>query len=132
MKSAVCVILALLLAAVSLAADNKTTVKSEKDVIPPDTVFVKCDSQPEMIKEVAPVYPEQAKKNKIEAALWVKAYVDATGAVKKAMVTKCDKPGLGFEDSALKAAYLNKYKPAKQGSKPVGVWITYPVHYKLK
>ncbi len=125
-------ILALLLVpAMAAADDGKITTDNDSTVIPPDTVMIKCDSEPVLVSQVEPEYPPTAKKDHIQGSLWVKAYVDAKGTVQKAFVLKCSAPGNGFEEAALKAAYKNVFKPAKLGSRPVGVWVTYKVEFRL-
>jgi len=125
-------VLALVLVpAFAAAGGGKVTTSNDSTVIPSDTATIRCDSVPEMLSQTDPVYPVKAKKAGIETSLWVKAYVDITGTVRKAFVLKCDKPGYGFEEAALKAAYKNRFKPAKVGDKPVGVWVTYKVEFKI-
>lgn len=114
------------------ADDTKPAAKPNVEkTIPPESTFIKVDCQPEMIKEAAPEYPDQAKKEKIEGTVTVQAYVDAQGNILRARAISCSMPDKGFEEAALKSAYQNKYKPAKQKDKPVGVWISYKVVFKL-
>ena len=120
----------ILLAGLAFGANDKEKA-ADSQAIPSDTIFTKCDVEPEIIKEVAPIYPAHAKKDSVEAELWVKAYVDSHGIVKSAKVSKCSHPDAGFEAAALKAAYANNFKPALSGGKPIAVWVSYKVTFKL-
>jgi TonB family protein len=131
MKRLLFILALLALAALVAGADQKKEPVAKAKGIPADTVMVKREVEPEMIKEVNPEYPVQAKKDSLEADLVVKAFVDKMGVVKSAEVIKCSHPGVGFEDAALKAAYANKFKPALSDGKPVGVWVRYAVKFKF-
>ncbi|MCK5125127.1 MAG: energy transducer TonB [candidate division Zixibacteria bacterium] len=106
-------------------------VKKADEAIPSSDKFIPVETMPEMIKKVAPEYPELAKKAGIEGYVFIQAYIDKTGAVKKAKVIKSSKKDNGFEEAAIKAAYLCLYQPAIQNGKPVGVWISYKVKFAL-
>jgi TonB family protein len=131
MKRLLFILALLTLAALVTGADQKKAPVTKSNNVPPDTIMVKHEVEPEMIKEVNPEYPAQAKKDSIEAKLVVKAFIDKTGEVKSAEVIKCSHPGVGFEEAAIKAAYANKFKPALSGGKPVGVWVSYTVKFTL-
>ncbi len=66
----------------------------------------------------------------MQGIVWIKALVDKQGEVRKAMVDKSSGHQL-LDDAALKAAYLNEYKPATQKDKPVAVWVKYQVNFEL-
>lgn len=86
---------------------------------------------PEPILQAAPVYPKQAREWGITGCVTIHAFVDLSGQVKEASALNCDRPGFGFEDAALKAAYKFRYKPAVQNGTAIGVWIAYKVNFKL-
>ena len=85
---------------------------------------------PEPIHQQVAVYPRQARDLGITGCVIIQAYVDDIGRVKEAKALNCDRPGFGFEESALKAAYKFRYKPATQNGTAIGVWITYKVQFK--
>lgn len=105
-------------------ADDKTKVAPSSDD------FVAVDVMPEMIYEQQPVYPEKAKTKEIEGTVWIRALVAEDGTVTKAKVQKPSGVDM-LDQSALKAAYKCKYKPAEQDGKPVAVWVTYKVVFNL-
>jgi protein TonB len=87
---------------------------------------------PTIVKEEKPVYPEVALLTNREATVWVKALVDKEGKVREARIAKSSGMNVGFDEAALEAAYKNIYKPAIQNGRPVAIWVTYPVEFKLK
>ncbi|UCG63191.1 MAG: M56 family metallopeptidase [Candidatus Zixiibacteriota bacterium] len=121
-------LLAFPLAGLQVQAQEKTETIEEK--VPDPDESIKTDKGPEMIYQEAPVYPEEAKEAKIEGTVWIKALVDKKGNVVKAMVHKSSGHEI-LDDSALKTAHKNKFKPAMQGENPVMVWITYKVSFVL-
>ena len=62
--------------------------------------------------------------------VWVKALVDKEGNVRQAMVLKSSGTQ-AFDDAAVAAAYKNKFKPGIQNGRPVAVWVSYKVEFKL-
>ena len=86
---------------------------------------------PEPIHQAAPKYPPQAQDNGIAGSVVVKAYIDEHGKVQRAKAMNCSRPGFGFEEAALKAAYKYRYRPARHKGEPIGVWITYKVNFVL-
>lgn len=102
------------------------------DYFPAADEFVAVQEMPTLIKEEKPLYPEVALLTNREATVWVKALVDKEGKVREARVAKSSGMNVGFDEAALEAAYKNFYKPAIQNGRPVAIWVTYPVEFKLK
>jgi len=117
-----------LFAAVAIAGDVS---KKSDSKIPPSDQFIKVEVMPECVKKVEPAYPAAAVKAGIEGDVYIQAYVDKTGKVLKAKALKCTHQDAGFEEAAVKAAYESEYKPAAQDGKPVGVWLSYKVSFRL-
>jgi len=99
-------------------------------------VFVPYDEAPAPIGGFAAIqrnleYPEIARKAGIEGTVIVYAQIDKTG---KVIRTKVVKPlgNSGCNEAAVKAIKSVKWKPAKQRDKPVTVWVSVPVKFKLK
>lgn len=103
-----------------------------EEYFPAPDEFVAVQEMPTIIKEEKPVYPEVALLTNREATVWVKALVDKEGKVREARVAKSSGMNVGFDEAALEAAYKNFYKPAIQNGRPVAIWVTYPVEFKLK
>ncbi|OQX86086.1 hypothetical protein B6D60_06850 [candidate division KSB1 bacterium 4484_87] len=99
-------------------------------------VFVPYDEAPSPIGGFAAIqrnleYPEIARKAGIEGTVIVYAQIDRSG---KVIRTKVVKPlgNSGCNEAAVKAIKSVKWKPAKQRDKPVTVWVSVPVKFKLK
>ena len=103
----------------------------ERGMIPDPTDFVVVDVRPEMIEQQKPVYPPKAKKEGIEGSVYIRALVSEDGSVREVDILQLSKKGYGFEEAALDAARHNKFKPAISDGKPVAVWITYKVEFRL-
>ena len=76
-------------------------------------------------------YPEVAKENNIQGKVIVKFCVTSKGGISQISVIKGVSPELDAE--AIKVVkILPKFKPGKQGGKPVNVWYTVPITFTLK
>jgi len=65
------------------------------------------------------------------APSWASRLVDEKGNTVKTQVLKSDGTKLGFEEAASRALMQMKWKPAMQRDKPVKVWISVPVRFRL-
>ena len=106
---------------------------SEEDFeyIPAVDEFVAVEIPPEMIHQVAPVYPHWVQEAGMEGRVWVKALVCKDGTVRDAVVAKSS----GFpslDKAALQAAKYNRFKPGIQNGKPINLWVTYKVDFVLE
>ncbi|MEW5702431.1 MAG: TonB family protein [Candidatus Zixiibacteriota bacterium] len=103
-----------------------------EEYFPTPDEFVAVQEQPVRIKEESPVYPQVAELTGKEATVWVMALVDKEGKVREARVAKSSGSNVGFDEAAVEAAYKCAYKPAIQNGRPVAIWVTYKVDFKLK
>jgi len=101
------------------------------DSIPSPNDFIPVEVYPQMIYEAIPRYPRMAYMRGIEGYVIIQAFVDKTGSVIRAQAVKCDQPGWGFEEAAVRAAYKCEYKPAMQNGQPIGLWISYKVSFVI-
>jgi periplasmic protein TonB len=95
--------------------------------------FVAVEDMPEPVGGIASiqnkiVYPEIAKRAGVEGKVFVLAYVDETGNVTKAEITKGI--GSGCDEAAMDAVLKTKFKPGVQRGNPVKVKITIPIVFK--
>ncbi|MDF1543803.1 MAG: TonB family protein [bacterium] len=98
--------------------------------LPPPDTFIALEIYPEMIYEQKPEYPRLAVQAGLEGVLWVKALIDEKGEVLKAIVGRSS--GVkSLDNSAIKAAYKNRFKPGIQNGRPVKIWVTYKVKFSL-
>jgi TonB family protein len=101
---------------------------SEKKQVPPTDTFIAVDIAPEIVKQVDPTYPAEAKANKIQGKVYIRLFVDSSGKVEKAEVAESSGSKL-LDDSALDAARKFLFKPAIKEKRPVGVWVTLPISF---
>jgi len=107
-------------------------VEEEDDI--PVEFFVAVEEMPEPIGGIAGIqkniiYPEIAKRAGVQGRVYVKAFVDENGTVKKAEVLKGI--GAGCDEAAIAAVMKTRFKPGKQRGKPVRVQVSIPILFKL-
>ena len=85
---------------------------------------------PELITKVQPVYPEIARKARVQGVVIVEAIIDKQGNVTDARVLR----GLpmGVSEAAAAAIQKWKYKPAMLNGRPVSVYLTVTVTFTLQ
>ena len=97
----------------------------------PKVVFIPYDDPPVPRSPLRPVYPEIAQEAGIEGVVIVQAFIDEKGRVKETAILK-GVPNTGLDEAAMEAIRKTRFKPAKQRERPVGVWISIPVNFRLK
>ena len=102
-------------------------LKIEDDSPPPD--FVPFEKEPVAVKSVKPAYPEIALRAGIEGKVFIKAWVDKEGKVRKAVILKSDADI--FNQAAQEAAMQYVFTPAVMQKGPVSVWVTIPFNFKI-
>jgi len=75
-------------------------------------------------------YPREARKKEIEGKVIVKFIVNEDGTVSDVTVLKCI--GGGCDEAAMRVIkYMPRWKPGTKDGKPVKVYFTLPIHFKL-
>ena len=97
----------------------------------PQFKFIPYDDPPRPITPIKPVYPDIAQEAGIEGQVLVQCFIDEKGKVKEAIVVK-GIPNTGLNESAVAALRKTRFRPAKQRERPVAVWITIPINFKLQ
>lgn len=105
-------------------------IKKYDENLPDADAQLNPDVMPEAIKIYEPYYPPALKEQKLTGTVWVKVLVNKDGKVVKSFFTESS-GHLSFDRAAMKAAYLNKYKPALKNGQPIACWVTYKVEFKL-
>lgn len=110
----------------------KQEVKQEEDEA---VFFVAVEEQPEPIGGIEAiqskiVYPEIAKRAGVQGRVFIKAFVDENGVVRKAEVMKGI--GAGCDEAAVAAVMQTQFKPGKQRGKSVKVQVSIPIVFKLQ
>jgi len=77
------------------------------------------------------IYPNYARGHEIEGTVIIKFLVTATGKITECEIAKGI--GGGCDQQALKVIRkMRPWHPGRQNGKPVQVWCTIPVEFKLK
>ena len=97
----------------------------------PQFKFIPYDDPPRPVTPIKPVYPDIAQEAGIEGQVLVQCFIDEKGRVKETIVVK-GIPNTGLNESAVQALRKTRFRPAKQRERPVGVWITIPINFKLQ
>jgi TonB family protein len=99
--------------------------------LPPDTYRVGGDVRaPIVVNRVEPVYPEQARKDRIAGVVILEALIDKTGVVRDVTILKNLPEGLG--EAAVDAVKQWRFKPATRNGEPVDVVFNLTVMFKLQ
>jgi len=87
------------------------------------------DEPPKVIKKLKLIYPLKARKAKIEGTVEVKVFIDKNGEITKTIIIE----GISeLNKAAIGAINSTTYNPAKLNGKPVGVWVSMKIPFKLK
>jgi TonB family protein len=111
---------------IGLSAPPKPYVE-EKYLVAVDEMPEPIGGMQKIISQV--VYPTEAKRNSIAGTVFVLAFVDENGSVRKTLLTKGI--GGGCDEAALRAVSASRFKPGKDKGRYVKVQIQIPVPFKL-
>ena len=111
----------------AVGVGNTTYGKADKPVDPSTVQAYRApkylppggtDTEPAILQDFKPPYPDEAKKNDIEGTVLLRIWVDENGDVTDAKVVK----GLGFglDEASLAAIRKHKFKPATKDGQPTG------------
>lgn len=75
------------------------------------------------------IYPEDAKKNKIEGVVKILAFIEKNGEVSDAKVV--EGIGYGCDENARLTVYFTRFKPGIQKGERVKVQMVIPIEFKL-
>ncbi|MHB9001226.1 MAG: energy transducer TonB, partial [Thermoanaerobaculia bacterium] len=84
---------------------------------------------PICVDRVDPVYPDEARKARIQGIVIIEAHIDETGVVQDAVVLKPLPYGLG--EAAIDAVKQWRFRPALRDGQPVPVVFNLTVNFKL-
>ena len=85
--------------------------------------------RPEVINKVPPVYPEDARKARLEGQVIVKTVIDEQGQVNDPVLEKSSGHE-ALDQAALDAVSVWTFKPATLHGKPVAVFYWLTVNFK--
>ena len=84
---------------------------------------------PVLVERVLPVYPEVARKARVEGAVILQLVVERDGSVTTIEIVRSQPL---FDQAAIDAVSRWKYKPAALGARPVKVSLTIRVEFRLQ
>ncbi|GBC79716.1 hypothetical protein HRbin09_00942 [bacterium HR09] len=87
-------------------------------------------AEPRKIVHVAPTYPEIARKARIEGVVILEIIVDKAGNVRDVRVLRG--LGMGLTEAAVEAVRQWRYEPATLNGRPVEVYITVTINFRLQ
>ena len=90
--------------------------------------FYMVEQKPELVHSVNPAYPEIARKAGLTGKVFLKFLVDKNGQVSNVIVLRGQEI---FRQAAIDAILQYRFKPAKENGKPVSVWMTQPMSFRL-
>jgi protein TonB len=85
--------------------------------------------QPKLVKKVEPPYPEVARRAKIEGVVILEAVITKNGTVEEVKVLRALHPVM--DQAAMNAVKQWKYEPAVLNGRPVKVYFTVTVTFRL-
>lgn len=107
--------------------------EQEEEIAP--TFFIAVEEMPSPIGGIAGIqakitYPEIAKRAGVQGRVYVKAFVDENGNVKKVEILKGI--GAGCDEAAVAAVMRTKFNPGRQRGKSVKVQVSIPILFVLR
>ena len=84
-----------------------------------------------LLDKIQPAYPELARKAGIQGKVYIQAIVSSQGLVENVSILTATPAGLGFEEAALAAVKLWKYKPGEQNGRAVDVYFNVAVEFTI-
>ncbi|RIK76750.1 hypothetical protein DCC62_10910 [candidate division KSB1 bacterium] len=107
---------------------SEQNLQVDEGLPPPEHVLY--DQGPKVVKEVSPIYPQAARKARLEGDVRVKIWVGKDGKPKKVVIQKSDNEI--FNRAAIEAANQFTYKPAMYQNNPVDVWASIAFHFRFR
>jgi periplasmic protein TonB len=87
------------------------------------------EKKPEVISQVAPVYPPEMRKAKIEGLVSIAFVLDEGGRVEEARVENSSRPE--FEKPALDAIRKWRFRPGERSGQKVRIYMRAPVRFRV-
>jgi protein TonB len=87
------------------------------------------EKRPEVVASVAPVYPADMRKARIEGTVTLIFVLNEQGAVEDPRVQRASRPE--FERPALDAVRKWKFKPGMKDGEPVRTYMKLPIRFRI-
>ena len=109
-------------------------VEEKKKEVIDETFYVAVDMMPEPSGGIEAIqrkiiYPAEARRDKVEGKVIIKAFVDEAGSVRRAEVVKGI--GSGCDEAAIAAVMSSRFRPGRMNGKVVKVQLTISLVFKL-
>ncbi len=92
--------------------------------------FFMVEVKPKVLHAVKPVHPEEAIRDSLEGKVFLKFIVNVDGSVSDVKVVRVIGSEV-FRQAAIDAVSQSRFKPAEHNGKPVAVWMTQPITFRL-
>lgn len=101
------------------------------DYIPEPGEFVAVEELPRLVHAEPAIFPEMARLTGREGSVTVLALVGIDGAVRRVQIAKSSGTSVGFDEAAVAAVSRYRFRPAIQNGRPVNVWVSQRIDFKL-
>ncbi|MCK5078076.1 MAG: energy transducer TonB [Calditrichia bacterium] len=95
----------------------------------PEIPYHKVEIKPKLIKTIPTVYPEIARRARLQGQVVLEVLIGTNGHVEKVRVLKSIK---GLDKAAIEAAKQYVFSPAVQADRNVKVWMAIQIQFKLQ
>jgi protein TonB len=106
-----------------------TIPRADKNASPEVSSLIDLDRVPRARLQLAPVYPPEMRKNRVEGTVVVDFLVDRAGNVYDAAVLSATTPG--FEEAALRAVAKWKFEPGYRSGRRVRFRMSVPLVFRM-
>ncbi len=89
------------------------------------------DAKPVAIRKTSPLYPESARRRRLNGEVVVRFHLDERGNLSHLHVKSAEPSGV-FENSALTAVRQWRFSPARKDGRNVPVWVEKPLRFELR
>lgn len=100
------------------------------DYIPRHDEFIMIEKLPQIIKQAKPEYPRLTRLAGIEGDVSIKVLIGKDGKVLDAVIA-VSSGTQALDKATIKAAFKSVYSPGIQSGRPVNVWVSYKVEFRL-
>jgi len=114
----------------SSAAPANKAVKVDSQVI----VFMEAEvEQRPSLLSIPPLrYPDYLRQMGVEGRVIVRAIIGTNGRAEPKSIDIVQTPDPGFNAAARDFVWLARFSPAKINGRPVRMWITIPIDFKIR
>lgn len=110
--------------------DSVVIVNPENVIIPRYNEFVAYDTPPAPLETPKPEYPSMARQAGYSGRVVVQMLLNLDGSVMQVRVAKSSGHAI-LDEAAVEGCKKFKFTPAKQRDRPVRVWVSMPIDFKL-